>query len=210
MSNVIINSLNIDRWKGPTSDVELRLTLDQPIVTPELETFGTSPNFVARAQCSISSAVVAGITQYTLTIPSITLPATGNALVGRTARYTAGFYKANGQLIQPWSGFESFFLLATPTPVDWGTIRIANEGGILPYGDLLTFSRSEILALLGVYLPKLTGYGTPTGTLDRTSFVTYTAPTISGSPTQAEVQALADAVEVLSQRLAALITDAKR
>jgi len=210
MSNVVINSLNIDRWKGPTFDVELRLTLDQPIVTPGLEIFGRSPDFVARAQCTIASATVAGITQYTLTIPQITLPATSDVLVGRTARYTAGFYKANGQLIQPWSGFESFFLLATPTPVDWGTIRIANEGGILPYGDMLTFNRSEILALLGVYLPKLVGYGTPTGTLDRTAFTTYTAPTISGSPTQTEIQDLADAVEILSQHVAALITDAKR
>lgn len=50
-------------------------------------------------------------------------------------------------------------------------------------------------------------YGAPTGTLSRTTFATYTAPTISAPPTQAEVQALANAVQTLSRTLAALITD---
>lgn len=50
-------------------------------------------------------------------------------------------------------------------------------------------------------------YGTPTGTLARATFATYAAPTISNPPTQAEVQAIADALQVVSQTLAALITD---
>jgi hypothetical protein len=211
MSDVIINSINIDRWKWPISDVEIRLTLDGPIVTPEGGVFGTEPVFVARGLCTIASAVVAGITQYTLTIPSLTLPATGNALVGRTARYTAGFYKSStGQFIQAWPGFESFSLSSSPSPVDWGTIKVANDGGILPYGDAMTFNRSEILSLIGAYVRKLVGWGTPTGTVARTTFATYTAPVISASPTQVEVQALADHVQILSQRLAALITDVKQ
>ena len=47
----------------------------------------------------------------------------------------------------------------------------------------------------------------PTGTLARTTFATYAAPTISNPPTQAEVQALANHVQVLSQRMAALVKD---
>jgi len=50
-------------------------------------------------------------------------------------------------------------------------------------------------------------YGTPTGTLSRTTFATYTAPTISSPPTQAEVQAIAGALQIVSRTLAALITD---
>lgn len=53
------------------------------------------------------------------------------------------------------------------------------------------------------------GWASPTGTADRTTFSTYSAPTISASPTQAEVQAIADAVQVHSQRLKALIDDLK-
>lgn len=47
----------------------------------------------------------------------------------------------------------------------------------------------------------------PSGTLARTTFAAYGGQTVSAIPTQAEVQAIDDHVKVLSQRLAALITD---
>ena len=50
-------------------------------------------------------------------------------------------------------------------------------------------------------------YGAPTGTVSRAAFATYTAPTISVVPTQAEVQAIADALQAVSRTLAALVTD---
>lgn len=50
-------------------------------------------------------------------------------------------------------------------------------------------------------------WAVPTGTLSRTTFATYAAPNISAAYTEAEVQALADHVEILSQRLGALLTD---
>jgi hypothetical protein len=49
----------------------------------------------------------------------------------------------------------------------------------------------------------------PTGTLTRATYATYTAPVISAVPTQAEVQALADHVQILSRALAAVITDGR-
>lgn len=54
---------------------------------------------------------------------------------------------------------------------------------------------------------RVTGWGSPTGTAARTTFATYTSPDISASYTEAEVQALADHVEILSQRLKALLDD---
>lgn len=54
-----------------------------------------------------------------------------------------------------------------------------------------------------------TGWASPSGTLDKTTFATYAAPTISNPPTQAEVQALANHVQVLSQHLAAAINALK-
>lgn len=47
------------------------------------------------------------------------------------------------------------------------------------------------------------------GTADRTTHATYTAPTISASPTQAEVQAIADALQSASRAIKALIDDVK-
>lgn len=52
-----------------------------------------------------------------------------------------------------------------------------------------------------------TGWGTPSGTLARSTFATYAGQTISNPPTQAEVQAIDDALVIASRRLAALITD---
>lgn len=54
---------------------------------------------------------------------------------------------------------------------------------------------------------RVTGWTAPTGTAARATFATYAAPDISTTPTEAEVQALADHVQVLSQRMKALIDD---
>jgi hypothetical protein len=51
------------------------------------------------------------------------------------------------------------------------------------------------------------GWGTPSGTLARTTFASYNGQTISNPPTQAEVQTLDDTVRDNSRRLAALVTD---
>lgn len=52
-----------------------------------------------------------------------------------------------------------------------------------------------------------TGWGTPAGTLDRTTLTAYAGQTVSTTYTQLEVQAVDDAVKKVSQVLAALITD---
>lgn len=53
------------------------------------------------------------------------------------------------------------------------------------------------------------GWGTPTGTLTRTAFATYTGQTVSNPPTQAEVQAIDDYLKLLSERSAAVVYDLK-
>lgn len=60
-----------------------------------------------------------------------------------------------------------------------------------------------------VYVQRGLGpaWAAPTGTASRSTFATYAAPVISNPPTQAEVQAVADATQANSQRLKALIDD---
>jgi hypothetical protein len=48
-----------------------------------------------------------------------------------------------------------------------------------------------------------------TGTLERTTFATYTAPTASATYDQTEMQAVMDAMQDVSRRLAAVVTDLK-
>jgi hypothetical protein len=55
----------------------------------------------------------------------------------------------------------------------------------------------------------MSGWANATGTAARTAFATYTAPTISNPPTQAEVQAIANHVQILSQHMKAVIDDLK-
>jgi len=66
-------------------------------------------------------------------------------------------------------------------------------------------------SVAGSFVGKVgsSSWSAATGTADRTTFATYTAPTISAVPTQAEVQAVANAVQVLSRHLKALIDDLK-
>lgn len=54
---------------------------------------------------------------------------------------------------------------------------------------------------------RKTGWSNWTGTSDRTSHASYTAATISNPPTQAEVQAIADATQDVSRAMRALIAD---
>lgn len=54
-----------------------------------------------------------------------------------------------------------------------------------------------------INLTTRTGYAAMTGTAARGAIATYTAPTISAIPTQAEVQAIADALQAISRRLKA-------
>ncbi|CCJ07113.1 phage tail protein [Methylocystis sp. SC2] len=55
--------------------------------------------------------------------------------------------------------------------------------------------------------PRITGWGAPSGTLDRTAWTSYAGQTVSVGYVQAEAQATDDAVKKVSQELAALITD---
>lgn len=50
-------------------------------------------------------------------------------------------------------------------------------------------------------------WAAPSGTLSRASLASYTAATISNPPTQAQVQAVANALQAVSQAMVALITD---
>lgn len=54
---------------------------------------------------------------------------------------------------------------------------------------------------------QATGWTAPSGTLSRATFAAYAGQTVSNPPTQAQVQAIDDHVKLLSQRVAAALTD---
>jgi hypothetical protein len=90
----------------------------------------------------------------------------------------------------------------TRTPANRG--QESTNVGLTPY-------QVNNLDVAGVFVPVVassTWIG-PTGTASRATFATYNAPTVSNPPTQAEVQAVADALQTISRHMKALIDDLK-
>lgn len=85
----------------------------------------------------------------------------------------------------------------------------AGAEGAFDFGPQITTINGQITTLQTGKAAKLTGFTAATGTADRSTFATYAAPTISASPTQAEVQAIADHVQILSRHMMAMIADLK-
>jgi len=91
--------------------------------------------------------------------------------------------------------------------------EIYADGVIIPANSILTTSvtpgelTSALIADFVSTANTQTGWGTPSSTLARTTFATYAGQAISNPPTQAEVQAIDDALVIVSQRLGAIITD---
>ena len=86
-----------------------------------------------------------------------------------------------------------------------GTAWVNGDGGNGFSNPSTLHTLSHGLSVLGAKVvgARVTGFTAMTGTATKTAIATYTAPTISNPPTQAEVQALADAVEAISRRLKA-------
>lgn len=109
-----------------------------------------------------------------------------------------------------------------------GTLVAANGGtGNASYtkGDLLAASAATTLTKLAAaandarlttdsaettglkWIAASTGWGAASGTLSRAAYASYAGQTVSAGYVQAEAQATDDAVKLLSQVVAALITD---
>lgn len=109
--------------------------------------------------------------------------------------------------------FGATLLIDAFAIVNFSTASIIQQNGIAVSANsvLTTSSTAGELssALIDTFVSEanVQTYGLPSGTLDRTTFASFGGQTISNPPTQAEVQAIDDALVLVSQRLAALITD---
>lgn len=74
-------------------------------------------------------------------------------------------------------------------------------------GDVPTATSASTATWQTPPIPQSGWTTAPTGTLTRTTFASYAGQTVSNPPTQVEMQAIDDHLKIVSQRLAALITD---
>ncbi len=95
----------------------------------------------------------------------------------------------------------------TATPVAPGANQFSLYAADQTAGNAAMHVKTENADIIKIY--SIGGWGTPTSTLARTTFATYAGQTITNPPTQTEVQNIDDHVKILSQRLAALISDLK-
>lgn len=90
-----------------------------------------------------------------------------------------------------------------------------NTGRITPYFQRfwqnLAFTAAEGASVAPNVSNKVdkgvsAGWSAPTGTQSKSAFTTYVAPSASGSYSQAQMQAVMDQLQVVSQHLAAVIS----
>ncbi len=85
------------------------------------------------------------------------------------------------------------------------------QGSYITFTDTAMFNvnAAQGLGIAGtrVLASRQTGWGAASGASDKTAFTTYNAPTVSATYDQAEIQALATAVQVASRHIGALIND---
>lgn len=125
-------------------------------------------------------------------------------LSGETFSITNGIFSLSG-VVNVGSGLACTF--------NFGALAVLQDAGVtVPALSVLTTSGTPgqfNSSLINTFVSNanVQTYGLPTSTLARTTFATYAGQVISNPPTQAEVQALDNAVVIASQRLGALITD---
>lgn len=137
--------------------------------------------------------------------------------------------KATGPSVTISGGSTGMSFTASANTITMSGVLIAANGGTgqssYTKGDLLAASAATTLSKLAVgannarlaadsaqatglaWIAASTGWGAASGTLSRAAYAAYAGQTVSNPPTQAEVQALDNAVKLLSQTVAALITD---
>lgn len=85
----------------------------------------------------------------------------------------------------------------------WGFYNGANER----VGLVMTATPAIRIATNQVLTGRKTGWGNPSGTLSRAAYAAYAGQNVSAAYVEAEAQATDDALKLLSQTVAALITD---
>lgn len=129
---------------------------------------------------------------------------TGANQVSDVAALNADVATINGQLTVINSSLAGKAPLASPALTGTPTAPTQAQGNSTTRLATTAFVHTEAVARA-----TFTGWAAATGTADRTTFATYTAPTASATYSQAEMQAVMDHMQILSRRIKALVDDLK-
>lgn len=146
-------------WQGPSSGVKFRVVATESFVARDDDSVvgvnvDAAPNIFREVACTVSTAVVAGLTVNTINIPAMWLYSTTDGIANRSARYN-GYFVVGNRTVNTPSLFQNFQLsneiLALGNPTNWAEIiRFNNPAAPVPV-DRETYSKEQILDLLNSY-----------------------------------------------------------
>src|SRR5262249_8697617 len=100
-------------WQGPASNVKFRVTADTNFLARDDDNSGvevdSSQTIFREVDCTVGSSVIDGITVKTITVPTMWLFSTNDAIVNRQARYSAKFVTKSGKEIKPVQLLQGFY-----------------------------------------------------------------------------------------------------
>lgn len=153
----------------------------------------------------------------TLGVNNSTVGDTNVDLNGGIFNFHSGSFNIDGSTTNTWGGNYTLdnvvFTFTNVSTIDLASALIGIGGVLVPVDSVLITGSGAAgdpdSKLINEFLStdNVQTYGLPSGTLARTTFATYAGQNISNPPTEAEVQAIDDALVIVSRRLGALITD---
>lgn len=190
----------LDRFNG----IATALGLKAPLASPTFTGTVTAPTFVGALTGNASTATSAATLTTPRNINGVSFNGSANITITATATNTltlGGFLTGTS-----YNGSAAVTAAVDATALNTVSKVVARDGSGNFAAGTVTVTGLSVGANAVVGARK-TGWVAATGTLERTTFATYTAPTISAAYTQAEVQAMANHIQILSRRLAALQAD---
>ncbi|WDF34539.1 sialate O-acetylesterase [Arthrobacter agilis] len=139
----------------------------------------------------------------------IQLEGAGSTSASTGVRFRGGWFRTGMSFTEASFANNAAILLGDTHRIVFGSGPGSNRYiGYDTSSTAVNFSNMNI-AINGTKVlgPRRTGWGVATGTTSKAAFATYTAPTVSAAYTQAEVQAIANHLQVLSRNLAATQND---
>ncbi len=172
-TQITVAQTTISGWANSNTSPRLRIFLNKPVVTSDGKVLQSGSQTTGVFYQSITCSVAGGV----LTIPQFTIDSLTDATVGSDALYSAYFYTSAGAQIAAYQGFTKFTVVNDPATTSWAAILTFNAAHV-PFIDTLTYSRTEIMGLLGSI----------TGVPQTRSIVTTSPLTIDGT-TSADLSA---------------------
>lgn len=174
---------------------------------------GTSVAFAWGRSSSIEFVAIGGIANAWIS-SGFFGPAQSFVALDYTAAGTAAQFKTTSTTT-PWAATAPVTDGASAVAFDFNcTVTLANATALHTRGRnngsvIWAHDKDGKLQIGGVQVvqTRITGWGAPTGTLDRTALASYAGQNVSAIYVEAEAQATDDAVKKVSQELAALLTD---